>query len=131
MHATRLEADGLDTSLVVRADRDRVLQVLSNLIGNALKFVPSNEGRISLSVTRDGNRARFSVVDNGPGIPPEHLGHLFERYWKGSSASREGAGLGLFIAKGVLDAHGGEIRVDAEAQPGATLRFWLPLAEPR
>jgi len=125
---TRLETDGLDTTLVVRADRERILQVLSNLIGNSLKFVPKVGGRVTLSVGIDGNRARFSVADNGPGIPAEHLEHLFERYWKGSSASRDGAGLGLFIAKGILDAHGGEIRVESQLKQGTTVRFWLPLA---
>ena len=123
----RLETDGLDTKLMVRADRDRILQVFSNVVGNSLKFVPRAGGRVTLSAACDGNRARFSVVDNGPGIPPGHMGHLFERYWKGSVASREGAGLGLFIAKGILDAHGGEIRVESKPQVGTTVWFWLPL----
>ena len=125
---TRLQADGLEPPLVVRADRDRILQVLSNLIGNSLKFVPKEGGVVTVSVGADANRARFSVSDNGPGIPPGHLDHLFERYWKGSNASRDGAGLGLFIAKGILDAHGGEIRVANNVTKGATVRFWLPLA---
>jgi signal transduction histidine kinase len=125
---TRLQADGLDTTLVVRADRDRILQVLSNLIGNSLKFVPKEGGAITVSVALDAARARFSVGDNGPGIPPENLDHLFERYWKGSDASRDGAGLGLFIAKGIVDAHGGEIRVGNSANGGAIVRFWLQLA---
>lgn len=124
---TRLQTDGLNTTLVVRADRDRILQVLANLLGNALKFVPKEGGRVTLSVAMDGNRARFSVSDNGPGIPPEHQEHLFERYWKGSSASRDGAGLGLFITKGILDAHGGEMRVESKPTEGTTVRFWLPL----
>ncbi|MGO9832405.1 MAG: ATP-binding protein [Myxococcaceae bacterium] len=124
---TRLETDGLEATLVVRADRDRVLQVLSNVIGNSLKFVPRSGGRVTLSAVRDGKSARFGVVDNGPGIPPSHLGHLFERYWKGSKASRDGAGLGLYIAKGILDAHGGEIRVESTPESGTTVSFWLPL----
>ena len=124
---TRLQADGLDTTLVVRADRDRILQVLSNLIGNSLKFVPKEGGAITVSVALDAARARFSVGDNGPGIPAENLDHLFERYWKGSNATRDGAGLGLFIAKGIVDAHGGEIRVGNSASGGAIVRFWLQL----
>jgi signal transduction histidine kinase len=124
----RLQANGLDTTLLVRADRDRILQVLFNLIGNSLKFVPKQGGLVTVSVGLDENRARFSVADNGPGIPPEHVQHLFERYWKGSNASRDGAGLGLFIAKGILDAHGGEIRVANNGMQGATVRFWLRLA---
>jgi signal transduction histidine kinase len=126
---TRLQAEGLDTTLVVRADRERILQVLSNLLGNSLKFVPKQGGLVTLSVSSDETRARFSVTDNGPGIPPEHLEHLFERYWKGSNASRDGAGLGLFIAKGILDAHGGEIRAANNVTQGATVRFWLPLVQ--
>lgn len=125
--ATRLETDGLDTKLIVRADRDRILQVFSNVVGNSLKFVPHNGGRVTLSVACDGNRAKFTVVDNGPGIPTGHLGHLFERYWKGAAASREGAGLGLFIVKGILEAHCGEIRVASEPEVGTTVTFWLPL----
>ncbi len=124
---TRLQTDGLDTTLVVRADRERILQVLSNLIGNSLKFVPKKDGRVTLTVGIDGNRARFAVGDNGPGIPGEHLDHLFERYWKGATASRDGAGLGLFIAKGILDAHGGEMRVESKLGQGTIVRFWLPL----
>jgi signal transduction histidine kinase/DNA-binding NarL/FixJ family response regulator len=124
----RLQAVGLDTTLVVRADRDRILQVLSNLIGNSLKFVPKVGGAVTVSVGIDANRARFSVSDNGPGIPAEHAEHLFERYWKGANSSRDGAGLGLFIAKGILDAHGGEIRIANDGTPGATVRFWLHLA---
>ncbi len=124
---TRLQTEGLEATLVVRADRDRVLQVLSNVIGNSLKFVPRSGGRVTLYAVRDGKRARFGVVDNGPGIPPGHLGHLFERYWKGSKVSRDGAGLGLYIAKGILDAHGGEIRVESTAESGTTVSFWLPL----
>jgi signal transduction histidine kinase/FixJ family two-component response regulator len=125
---TRLQVEGLDTTLMVRADRERILQVLSNLLGNSLKFVPKEGGLVTISVRSEETRARFSVTDNGPGIPPEHLEHLFERYWKGSNASRDGAGLGLFIAKGILDAHGGEIRAANNMTRGATVRFWLPLA---
>lgn len=125
---THLQTESLDATLMVRADRERILQVLANLIGNSLKFVPKQGGQITTSVTLDGNRAQFSVTDNGPGIPPEHLDHLFERYWKGSNASRDGAGLGLFIAKGILDAHGGAIRAANNLSQGATVRFWLLLA---
>lgn len=125
---THLQTESLDATLMVRADRERILQVLANLIGNSLKFVPKQSGQITTSVTLDGNRAQFSVTDNGPGIPPEHLDHLFERYWKGSNASRDGAGLGLFIAKGILEAHGGAIRAANNLSQGATVRFWLLLA---
>ncbi len=125
---TRVETGAVDPSLVVQADRDRVLQLLSNLMGNALKFVPRDGGTIRLSVAAEGARICFSVTDNGPGIPSEHLDHLFERYWKGSAARDGGAGLGLFIAKGIVDAHGGEIRVKSAPGKGTTVGFCLPRA---
>jgi len=122
---TRVETGAVDPSLLVQADRDRVLQLLSNLVGNALKFVPRDGGTIRLSVAAEGPRICFSVNDNGPGIPSEHLDHLFERYWKGSAARDGGAGLGLFIAKGIVDAHGGEIRVKSAPGKGTTVSFCL------
>ena len=122
---TRVVTGAVDPSLLVQADRDRVLQVLSNLVGNALKFVPRDGGTIRLSVATEGPRICFSVDDNGPGIPSEHLDHLFERYWKGSAARDGGAGLGLFIAKGIVDAHGGEIRVKSAPGKGTTVSFCL------
>lgn len=125
---TRVETGAVDPSLLVQADRDRVLQLLSNLVGNALKFVPRDGGTIRLSVAAEGARICFSVTDNGPGIPSEHLDHLFERYWKGSAARDGGAGLGLFIAKGIVDAHGGEIRVKSALGKGTTVGFCLPRA---
>jgi signal transduction histidine kinase len=125
---TNLETGAVDGTLMVQADRDRILQLLANLVGNALKFVPRDGGRVTLSVARDGQRANFSVSDNGPGIPQEEVEHLFERYWKGAGSKRDGAGLGLFIAKGIIDAHAGEIRVESSPPSGTTVRFWLPLA---
>jgi signal transduction histidine kinase len=125
---THLETGAVDGTLLVQADRDRILQLLANLVGNALKFVPRDGGRVTLSVARDGQRANFSVSDNGPGIPSADVEHLFERYWKGAGSKRDGAGLGLFIAKGIIDAHAGAIRVESSPPSGTTVRFWLPLA---
>jgi signal transduction histidine kinase/DNA-binding NarL/FixJ family response regulator len=131
-HAVRLGSGPVDANLVVRADRERILQVLSNLLGNAIKFAPRQTGEVTISVAGDGARAVFSVSDNGPGIPEGDRAHLFERYWKGPTSSREsaGLGLGLFIAQGIIDAHGGEIRAESRAGggPGTTFRFWLRLA---
>ena len=108
----------------VWADRDRIMQVLSNLIGNALKFVPPG-GRIGVAVSRAGEAVRFSVADTGPGIPPENLGDIFSPYWQAKRAERLGAGLGLPIAKGIVEAHGGRIGVESEAGKGS--RFWFTL----
>ncbi|HEX8823449.1 MAG TPA: PAS domain S-box protein [Archangium sp.] len=112
----------------VMADRGRVLQVFSNLIGNALRFTPAG-GSITLGARREEGLVRFSVVDTGPGIPPEHLPHLFERFWQAKEGSREGAGLGLPIARGLVEAHGGRIEVASTPGQGSTFSFTLPMAE--
>ena len=111
----------------VWADRERLGQVLSNLLGNAVKFTPSG-GRVQVAAKRDGGAARVVVGDTGPGIPPEHLPYLFDRFWQASSTRRAGAGLGLAIARGIVEAHGG--RIGAESEPGAGTRFTftIPLA---
>ncbi|HYO53930.1 PAS domain S-box protein [Archangium sp.] len=111
----------------VLADRSRVMQVFSNLIGNALRYTPEG-GRITVRTRREGRFVRFSVSDTGKGIAPEHLPHLFERYWQ-TKGSREGAGLGLPIAKGIVEAHGGHIQVESEPGKGSTFSFTLPVAE--
>src|SRR5690606_29711095 len=97
----------------VLADRDRVLQVFSNLLGNAIKFTPEG-GTIRVSAESAGREVVFSVEDSGPGIAPEDLGFLFDRFWQAMNARRADAGLGLAIAKGIVEAHGGRIWVDSE-----------------
>jgi PAS domain S-box-containing protein len=112
----------------VRADRDRVLQVFSNLLGNALKFTPEG-GEIEVRAWHDGPaRVAFAVRDNGPGIPPEHQRHVFDRFWQSDRCDRRGTGLGLSICKGIVECHGGEIAVDSKPGLGSTFRFTLPLA---
>ena len=123
---SQLQLGQVDEALEVLADRARILQLFSNLVGNSLKFTPRG-GLITLALVRHGKRACFSVEDNGPGIAPAHLDHLFKQYWKGTEASRDGAGLGLFIAHGIVAAHGGEIRVESHVGRGTMVRFWLPL----
>lgn len=118
----RVEAPGL----VVHADQERVLQVLSNLLGNALKFTPSG-GRVTLEVHRQGGEVRFAVLDTGPGIAHEHLACVFDRFWKGETPGKQGTGLGLFIARGIIDAHSGRIWVESEPGRGARFYFTLPL----
>jgi signal transduction histidine kinase len=117
----------IDEGTLVLADRQRMLQVLSNVIGNAIRFSPKS-GDIVVDVERNGAVAWFSVADHGPGIEAEHLGRLFDRYYKADLESREGAGLGLFIARGIVEAHGGGIRVQSERGRGTTVTFSIPLA---
>ncbi|WP_437733864.1 ATP-binding protein [Sorangium sp. So ce1335] len=123
----RVTQGPMDAGLEVLADRDRVLQVFSNLLGNALKFTPKG-GVVSVSLCRVADQARFSVADTGPGIPPEHQPHLFDRYWKASQESRTGAGLGLYIARGIVEAHHGTVAVESTPGRGTTIHFSLPLA---
>jgi signal transduction histidine kinase len=107
----------------IRCDRERVLQVLSNLVGNALHFAPRG-GRITVRLALGAHEAEVAVSDDGPGIAPEDLPHVFERYWK--SGSKRGTGLGLAIARGIVDAHGGHIHVESRVGEGSTFAFTLP-----
>jgi signal transduction histidine kinase len=109
----------------VPADRDRLSQVLENLIGNALRFTPAG-GSVTVRVTRQGpNAIACSVSDTGVGIPPEELPHLFERFWQARRYRRGGAGLGLAIARGVVEAHGSALAVESEPGRGSTFSFVL------
>jgi len=124
----KLTAKLPDGSTLVSADRDRVLQVLGNLIGNALKH--ARGAPIEISLERTHRDAVIAVRDNGPGITDSELPHVFDRYWHGR-AKKGGAGLGLAIAKGIVDAHGGQIAVASKVGAGAEFSFTLPLAPPR
>ncbi len=112
---------------LVSADRDRLLQVFANLIGNALKFTPSG-GRITVRASRSSGEVCFSVADTGPGIPVEHLSHIFEPFWQVRAGVKEGAGLGLTISRGIVEAHGGRVWAESEPGRGATFRFTVPVA---
>lgn len=109
----------------VLGDRERLMQVMSNLLGNAVKFVRGG-GDVWISGRIDGGFAVVEVRDNGVGIPSEQLPHLFDRFWQGSNRERDGAGLGLAIAKGIVDAHGGRIEVSSTLGEGTTFAVWLP-----
>ena len=111
----------------VTADRERVVQVLSNLIANALKFTPRG-GKIAVAGRRDGPRVRFEVADTGPGIADDHIPRLFERYWQGGASPRGSLGLGLYICRQLVAAHGGEIGVRSKLGDGSTFWFTLPAA---
>ncbi|AHG89454.1 ATP-binding region ATPase domain protein [Gemmatirosa kalamazoonensis] len=118
--ALRSSAGGVS----VNGDGARLQQALGNLLGNAVKFTPRG-GRVTLGAARtdDGRAVRFEVADTGPGIPPEHLPHVFDRFWQARETRRGGAGLGLAIVKGIAEAHGGAAGV--ESASGAGARFWL------
>ncbi|HEX9219139.1 MAG TPA: PAS domain S-box protein [Gemmatimonadaceae bacterium] len=124
----RLETS-IDESLPpVLADTARIQQVLSNLVGNAVKFTPRN-GRITVCAERIDGEVRFGVIDTGPGIPPEQVPHIFGRFWQAKTSDRRGIGLGLAIAKGIVEAHNGRIWVESHVGLGSTFYFTLPSAE--
>lgn len=110
----------------VLADRHRVIQVLSNLIGNAMKFVPEG-GIISCRAESAIREVLFTVADNGPGIRREDIGRIFSPYWQSERAERMGAGLGLPIVKGIVESHGGKIWVESEEGRGTRFYFTLPV----
>jgi signal transduction histidine kinase len=116
-----------ETAAVVRADRHRVLQVLSNLIGNSMKFTPSG-GIVGVRAEKRDGDVLFTITDTGPGIAQENLGDIFSPYWQAKRAERLGAGLGLPIAKGIVESHGGTIWVESEPGKGTRFYFTLPLA---
>ena len=111
----------------VLADAERIQQALSNLIGNAIKFTPAG-GTIAVRAQATDESLEITVSDTGPGIPPEDLQRVFERYWQSDRTARHGAGLGLPIAKGIVEAHGGRIRIESGVGAGTTVSFTLPLA---
>ncbi|MEZ0395900.1 MAG: ATP-binding protein [Anaerolineales bacterium] len=120
---------------VVQADADRIGQVLTNLLGNALQYTPAG-GQVTVRLEAESAQARLSVTDTGIGIPPEHLPHIFDRFYRvDKSRSRRaggGAGIGLTIARHLVEAHGGRIWAESEGEGrGSRFTFTLPLAAVR
>jgi PAS domain S-box-containing protein len=113
---------------VLNVDADRIQQVFTNLLGNALKFTPAG-GAVTLAAALQEGSVVFHVSDSGPGMPPEHLAHVFDRFWQARSTDRRGAGLGLAIAKGIIEAHGGRIWARSKPGEGSTFSFALPPAD--
>lgn len=111
----------------VACDRERVLQVLSNLLGNAIKFCRPGEA-ITVRAERQGSHVQLAVVDSGPGISEEELPRIFEPYWSGQRHASKGTGLGLFISRGIVEAHGGRMWVESKPGMGSAFYFTLPLA---
>jgi signal transduction histidine kinase len=110
---------------IVPADGERLMQVLDNLVGNALKFTPAG-GTITLSSAAGEGWVRLAVSDTGPGISEEHRARLFDRFWQARDTDRRGLGLGLAIARGIVEAHGGVLKVDSTLGSGSTFQFTLP-----
>ena len=126
----RLEIE-LGEELVVHGDRLWLRQLVLNLVGNAIQYTPAG-GRVSVALARDGDRARLTVADTGVGIAPEHLPAIFDRFYRvdpGRSRGTGGAGLGLSIARWVVEAHGGSIAAASEPGRGTEFTVLLPLAQ--
>jgi PAS domain S-box-containing protein len=119
---------GTAATIDVLCDHERILQVLSNVVGNAIKFSPEG-GTVTILAQRTAGMVRFEIADCGPGVPPEQLPHVFDRFWQGAGGKIPGLGLGLAIAKGIIEAHGGQIGVDSEIGKGSTFFFTLPVTD--
>lgn len=114
--------------LAIRADRERVLQVLSSLIANAITASPPG-GSIEVAAERHDGEVRFAVSDAGPGISAEHIARIFDRFFMHQTRGQSGTSLALFVAKGVTTAHGGRIWVKSEAGCGSTFYFTVPAVD--
>ena len=112
----------------VSADRGRLLQVIGNLLGNAFKFTPEG-GRVLLRAFAREGRVEITIRDSGPGIAPENLPHIFERFWRTDRGARSGAGLGLTICKGIVEAHNGRIWAESSVGVGTTFHVSIPAAQ--
>ena len=129
-----LEAALREPSILVWADRDKINQVLMNLIGNAIKFTPV-QGRVTVSASRNGGASvQVSVSDTGPGIPPDEKEKIFAKFYQIPEMNRanlQGTGLGLAICKALVELHGGKIWVESEPGRGSTFSFTLPVSGPQ
>lgn len=114
-----------EPGLQINADPERLFQVLSNLIGNAIKFTP-RQGKIGISAMSNGEEIVFAVRDSGEGIAPDQLPHVFDRYWTLTENNPTGSGLGLYITQGIVKAHGGRIEAESELGRGSEFRFTVP-----
>ena len=121
-----LRSIAVDTTCAINCDHDRIVQVLSNLISNALKFTPE-QGKVVVKTTWDKDSVTISVCDTGPGIPSEKKEQIFEKFAQLGTKDRTGLGLGLHISKMLVDAHGGTLSLESEVGHGSTFYVKLPL----
>lgn len=126
-HGVTMLADVGGNLPPVDVDADRVAQLLSNLLGNAIKYTP-REGNVTLAVECESEHLRVTIADSGAGIAADELPRIFDRFWQSRRTNRSGAGLGLTIARGIVRAHGGRIWVESELGAGTRVHFTLPLA---
>ncbi|MBD0321065.1 MAG: GAF domain-containing sensor histidine kinase, partial [Gemmatimonadetes bacterium] len=126
----RLECHAARPLPTLYADRDRLVQVFSNLLGNAIKFTPEG-GVVSVRAEDGDGTVSVQVADTGAGIPEEHLPRLFDRFWQARRSDRRGLGLGLPIVKGIVEAHGGRVEVASRPGEGSTFSFTIPAARAR
>ena len=123
--AIRLEVDVPTTLPPANVDEARIVQVISNLLGNAIKFTDT-DGRITIRAREADGMVTISVQDTGMGIEASAVPHIFDRFWQARATPRRGSGLGLAIARGIIEAHGGKIWVESELGRGSTFSFSVP-----
>ncbi len=122
----RIDYDFPEHGVLADADEDKTTWVLSNLLGNAIRY-SYDQSSVLLTVMQEGNFVRFSVKDTGQGISPEYIGKVFDRYFRIPGTKKEGTGLGLSISKELIEAQGGQINVESEYGAGSTFSFSLPI----
>jgi signal transduction histidine kinase len=117
-----------EDQVTVLGDRDQLKQMVLNLVENAIKYTPAG-GEVTLSLTKNETHAELRVKDTGPGIPPDVLPHIFQRFYRGNQRGlMGGTGLGLAIADRIARSHGGSIQVDSEVGQGSEFAVYLPVA---
>jgi len=122
-------ASDLSEDIMISLDEDRIEQVLTNLIDNAIRHTPQ-DGTVTVSLANELSYAKISVTDTGVGIPKEDLPYVFERFYKADKArtrSKGGTGLGLAITRNIVEAHGGNIKVESVEKEGTSFTFYLPM----
>ena len=125
-HALVWEVERPEQPITLEVDEGRILQALGNLVGNAIKFTPGG-GTVRVVTERIGGGVRIGVRDTGPGMDADQLAHVFDRFWQSRAGDRRGAGLGLAIARGIVEAHDGRIHMESELGVGTTAWVELPL----
>ena len=123
----QLDAILPEDGIAVRADPLRVSQIVGNIMGNAIKFTPE-QGSVTIRSAANGNHVAIHITDTGPGIAPADMAHLFDNFWQARRNDHRGVGLGLAIARGVVEAHGGRIWCESAPGRGSTFSFTLPRA---
>ena len=125
----RLQVDSVNPPVLAFYDNDRILRVLANLIGNAIKFSQKGE-KVVVKVRSDQKFVNISIVDNGSGIPAKHLDGIFDSFWQAKKTADQGAGLGLAIVKSIVEAHGGTVEMQSNSGQGTTVTFSVPRRRP-